>query len=66
MARKKVELTTRHQINFGTAETPDYKTKGDVVECEANQADSLVSRGYAKYVEQQQAAKREAKADGHQ
>lgn len=57
MARKKIEITTRHHVNFGTADKPDHKTRGDVVECEAGQADELVIRGYAKYTEQPRAAK---------
>lgn len=50
MTTKKIEIITRHQVNFGTADKPDYKTKGDFVECESKQADGLIERGYAKDV----------------
>jgi hypothetical protein len=50
MTTKKIEIITRHQINFGTADKPNHKTKGDIVECDSKQADGLIESGYAKDV----------------
>lgn len=46
----KIKVTYEHQLNFGTAEKPIYKTDGDIVECEKAIAENLVNGGYAVFV----------------
>lgn len=64
MTTKKIEIITRHQVNFGTADNPDYKTKGDFVDCESKQADGLIERGYAMDVTPKTAKTKEEPTDG--
>lgn len=46
---------TEHLVNFGTGDKPDYKTAGDVVECDKDVADRLVAGGFAVYIESKKA-----------
>lgn len=39
-----------HFINFGTADKPDLKAAGDVVECDKKVAERLVEGGFAIYL----------------
>lgn len=61
---KKIEIITRHQVNFGTAKQPDHKTKGDTVECDSKRADVLIDWGYAKDVTPKTTKTKEETTDG--
>lgn len=51
----KIKITTEHLVNFGTGDKPNYKTAGDVVECDKDVADRLVAGGFAVYIESKKA-----------
>jgi hypothetical protein len=48
-----LEIIYEHQLNFGTADHPDYKTAGDVVNCNKSIAENLVNGGFAVYVKKE-------------
>jgi hypothetical protein len=45
-----IRILSEHRINFGTAEEPNYKSKDDVVEVDAEQAKKLIAFGYVEQV----------------
>ncbi|SEM81757.1 hypothetical protein [Paenibacillus sp. OV219] len=58
----RLTLADNHQVNFGTADKPDYKTDGDEVSCDKKAAAALVTDGLAVYINQSE--NKEENTDG--